>query len=214
MKHIYYPPPPPFIGGKGPFLPRRLPPSELAVPVNDPPFSSRLRSVATLAIIIGMWQPSLLGLPQGRARFIVQPGPVVADNPPFTSRTVLPTILAAWEPPPPQPQVAKKLPASIIAVPENNPPFSQRSSLSTILDTWQPKVPLRIQRVFVPKILAVDNPPFGQRIWLSTILRAWEPAPPLPWLVSYFTEEGIVPVGQNVPGTRYRRRHRSRTIYS
>lgn len=214
MKYIYRPPPPPFIGGSGPLLPRRLPPSELAVPVNDPPFS-RLRGIATLAVIIGIWQPSLLGLPQS-TRFVVQPGPVVADNPPFTSRTVLPTILATWEPPPPKPQVTKKLPPSVIAVPENNPPFSSRTNLPTILASWQPRVPYSIrQRHLVPiEVAVVNDPPFGQRIWLSTILRAWEPAPPLPWLVSYFTEEGVAPVGQNVPGTRYRRRHRSRTIYS
>ncbi len=181
---IYRPPPPPFIGGAGPLLPRRLPPSELAVPVNDPPASSGLRNVALLAIVVGMWQPSLLGLPQGRARFGVQPGPVVADDPSFTSRTALPTIVATWEPPPPAPQAPKKIPAALLAVAEDDPPFTSRDTRPTILTAWEPLPPApQVAKKIPPSVLAVpaDDPAFTSRTSLPTILDAWQPPPPLPW---------------------------------
>jgi hypothetical protein len=81
MAGIFYnnPPPQPFLGGRQPLEGRKLPPSLVAVAVNDPPFGPGPRS-ATLYVIIGIAQAfaafkvANLALPWAEAR----------DNPPVT----------------------------------------------------------------------------------------------------------------------------------
>ena len=165
---VYRGPPSPFVGGGQPLEPGRLPPSSLAVQVDDPPYSSLTRGVAVLAIIIGMWQPSLLGLPQlGYRRHLVQPAVEVVNDPPFGQRAWLSTVLRSWQPGPPQPILARRLNAALEAVPEDNPPFSSRTTVLTILRAWAPPPPqpavLETQRkVYAPLDISLALHTFSQ----------------------------------------------------
>lgn len=139
---IYRIPPSPFVGGWQPLAPRKLPPSDLAVQVDDPPFTGSARPSVQLA-----------------------------------------TILQAWIPPPPQPQVAWKLNPALEAVPDDQPPPTSWRWLSTVLFAWQPGPPQpQVAWRVSPAILAVpaDSPPFGQHLWLSGTLQMWQPLPPPP----------------------------------
>jgi len=177
---IYRQPPSPFIGGGQPLDPRPLPPDTTAVPENDPPFSSGLRSAAVLAVIVGMWQPAFAGLPQLGNRRVLVPEAVAAEVQPPARRDWLTTVLRAWEPAPPQPQVAWRVSPAELAVAENDPPFGQRTWLPGVLRAWEPGPP---QPQVSPKTIqavAEDNPPFSSRTVLPTVLRAWEPPPSQP----------------------------------
>lgn len=203
---IFRHPPPPFIGGRQPLAPAELPPSLSAVAEDAPPFAHRLRTVATLAAIVGMWQPSLLGLPQSTRPSVVPSLVAVAaaDDPPFSARTTRPTILRSWEPAPPQPQTAWKLSPSLLAVPVDDPPFSARTSLPGILRSWEPGSP---QPQVAWKLSAslldspVDDPPIlgSSRVSLLATTNAhWQPGPPRPWF-GWAVHPSIAAVAEHDP---------------
>src|SRR3972149_3960928 len=99
---ISYPPPPaPFIGGRQPGEPRRLTPPSNPPATDNPPFTRR-GLVALLALVALAWQAAPVpAQPRPPA-----PRPAVADNPPFSSRSPLPGLVAAWHLPPTRPQAA------------------------------------------------------------------------------------------------------------
>lgn len=139
---LFYQPPPPFVGGRQPLEPRKLPPSIEAVPVNTPPFSHRGRT------------PQY----QSLAAWAAQPDPYqfgqLGASQPFAPRRLNPSIIAVPVNPPPisypertpqlnaekinflpdptlfyfhggrQPFEPAKLNPSITAVPVNPPPTS------------------------------------------------------------------------------------------
>jgi len=90
---IFFPPPPPFMGGAQPHAPRELPPSITAVPVNNPPFTQG-GPIAVIAEVVAIGQPNpwqyvFAGPVAGRQPY----GPrqlnpsitaVPVNNPPFT----------------------------------------------------------------------------------------------------------------------------------
>ena len=94
---IYYPPPPPFIGGTQPLAPRKLPPSETAVPENAPPFTGSARPIAAMAKVWISWIPPP---PEPQTPWKLAPSilAVPEDNPPFGLRSWLGAVLQTWQP--------------------------------------------------------------------------------------------------------------------
>ena len=134
---IYRIPPPPFVGGWQPLAPGTLPPSDLAVAVNDPPFTGSARPAVHLAILRAWIPPP----PQPPVRWKLVPIEAVG-NPPFGRRDWLSGTLQAWQPGPPAPQQPWKLNPVFEAVPEDQPPFGQRDGLPGIVAAWRPAPPL------------------------------------------------------------------------
>lgn len=96
---IYRVPPSPHIGGWQPLAPRKLPPSNLAVAVNDPPLGQR----TWLTAILRAWRPLP---PQPQVAWKLSAGllNVPADRPPFGQRLWLSGVRGMWQPDPPLPQ--------------------------------------------------------------------------------------------------------------
>ena len=204
---IYRHPPPPFIGGDGPLLPKDLPPSITAVPVNDPPFGLK----QGLFGILSSWRARPVQLyPK---RFLSQEF-VAADDPPFGIERQL-SLVASWiaEPtrllpkrfliqgaevvddPPfglsqqlrlvdswtvdPARLVARPRVVQGIAVPDV-PPVKGRGAQELITRSWELlwSQPDERKRLLAA-IIAVpsDNPAFGQRQPLLSVLDAWAPGP-------------------------------------
>lgn len=166
-----------FFGGSGSYLPRYLPASITAVPVNNPPI--KLVSASVLSSILTGWippapQPIVAGL-LGPALEAIQ-----VNNPPFAGLTAnLVSVLAAWIPPPPQPITAGSVNAAIEAVPVNNPPFNSRDNATGILLAWIPPPPAPIVATPLNPALSavpVNNPPFGAKPFAGL----WEAAQSLP----------------------------------
>ncbi len=205
---IFYPPPPPFVGGQQPHAPKPLPASIEAVPVDEPPHQHPARSPA-LSAIVRAWDPpppnAFLGGRQPLQPLLPSelfpPGP---SNPPFShpARTAaLQSLLRAWDPPPPDPRFdgrqalsPRRLAPAIIAVPVSDPPFrhpARTAALQAIMRAWDPPPPnafLGGRQPLNPPWLnpsitnyVPDNPPFGHFARTPTfaqILRMWDPPPP------------------------------------
>lgn len=164
---IYHPPPSPFVGGRQPLDPDRLPPAIAAVPVEDPPFSGR-RAVA-LDVVRRAWEPEA-PLPW-LARYVPQGAPLV-DAPPVGGRAWLPAVLRAWDPVPfPRDTRRRYVPQPVA----DAPPVGGRAWLPVVVRAWLPEiVPRELRRRYVPPRVA-DPPPVGRRAWLPVVRRAWEP---------------------------------------
>ena len=259
---IYRLPPSPFVGGRQPLAPKDLNSSAEAVEVNDPPSRSNATLLVAILIawqpvsippqpqrftpqvaaevrvpyqahpeiLIGWMYPeySLPQLPRKLPVYVT-----AIDNPPFTSRTTLPALIA-WTPPPPQPWFGYKLNPALEAVEVNDPPFTSRTNLPSIISSWippQPQPQLNIKLVTgfaaeekipykqyqppyytdysipqLPRKLPVDviavpenDPPFSSRNNLNTILTWWIPSPqPVQPLVKLVTA-----AEEKVPFTRH-----------
>lgn len=161
---IYYPPPPPFMGGAQPHVPRKLPPAIIAVEVDNPP-TTLGGPIAILASIIAAWQPNpwVYGIygPKGGQPYAANqiapgiPGQSI-DRPPVQHPARSPqfaAIIAAWQPNPwvydyfgvngSQPYAPRRLPAVLLAVQVSVFPFQHpgRSvAAAEIVAQWQPPI--------------------------------------------------------------------------
>lgn len=195
---IYYPPPPPFIGGQQPLDKGR----KLVQPFipDNPPFGQFARNQpAEYMTCVLAWQPGP-PLPQWN-RKLVQP--YFPDNPPFGHLPrVQPgeyfSIMAAWTPGPPLPQWNLKIVQPGVAAQVDNPPFRQLD-LSYVIRQWQPGPPLptlgeKLLQPFFP-----DNPPTRQLDLSYIIIRQWQPGPPLPTLGEKLVQSGVAPQVDDPP---------------
>ena len=133
---IYYHPPPPFVGGQQPHAPRQMAPQLLAVPENDPPFStSRVR--ALLAVVMewdvaaGWWQPfqdrklnpSEIAVPENDPPFgLRRLGELQRQSWPFSYD--LPALPGKFSHPTPVPPAV------------NDPPFGSRRAAELQRQSW------------------------------------------------------------------------------
>lgn len=181
---------PPIVGGRqdilrGWFQPgpqptqgRKLPPSVMAVAVNDPPFNQR----NSLSGILLAWQPA--APTPWVVRYAIQG--VAVNDPPFTQRRPLPGILAAWQPVPSVPWSSRYLVQELVVTVTYTP--LNRAWMGSVLSSWvDAPAPAQRARQLSPGIpgQSVDAPPFTQRTALPGILAAWQPASPLPWVARY-----------------------------
>lgn len=169
---------------------------------DDPPFGSRLRAAAYLAIVLTSWLPTP-PQPQVRQPVPVEISAVPEDNPPFSHSSkqvqILTQILAQWQPEPAttwkERWSTRHLPLDVTAVPEDNPPFGiPPPSLAHITRAWQPGPPQPSRSGSLPvDITAVpeNDPPFGLRHPLWPIIATWQPLPPLPWIGRYVPQEAV-----------------------
>src|SRR5215470_10421751 len=87
----YYPPPPPFVGGRAPLEPRRLTPPEPDLP---PPFVSQVPwLVDSIATNYGPWIPYLQARPY-QARLGIPAEPPLPPSPRLDG--LLSLVLASW----------------------------------------------------------------------------------------------------------------------
>jgi hypothetical protein len=151
------------------------------VQVDNPPFG-------LLETIVDPWidvQPPIIApkvFPQGAS----------VSNPAFTHPgrlALLPSIIAAWQPPDPLPVQRGPLAPSITAVAVNNPPFSHCGRLPwmpPVVAAWQPPDPPPVQKgPLGPSLLAVQvsNPPFthpARTLWFPPLVLSWQPPDPPP----------------------------------
>lgn len=154
-----------------PQLPKRLPVDVIAVPEDNPPFTSR----TNLPTIINWWIPPT---------YVIQPKLGVITEVAAEEKVSFKQYQPIQYPEGYLPQLPRKLPVDVTAVPENDPPFTSRTNLPAILIAWEPGPP----RPFfgnkaTPSLISVqpDNPPFTSRTVLP-ILQSWIPGPPYPWL--------------------------------
>lgn len=90
---LYYPPPPPFVGGRQPLDARDLPASIVAVAADDPPFGIR----PWLLAVLRAWEPSP-PRPQGW-RYATPLGIVIpSEDPPFRRQWPWPALLTYYWP--------------------------------------------------------------------------------------------------------------------
>src|SRR5579863_1488562 len=188
---IFFPPPPPFVGGAQPNAGHLGTVSAEAVPVNNPPFSHAGRLAATMAAVL-LWQPPppdpFIGARQPLELRKLAPGVPgqSVDAPPIPVPE--PTIVArwAWEPPDPAPILRRPLAPAITAVPVNNPPTIDALSaanLELLLGAWQPTDPAPLLPGKLPQGQAVQwqSTPRLAQVY-SVVLPAWQPPEPLPTL--------------------------------
>ncbi len=193
--------------GLQPYGARQLPPSVMAVPVNNPPFENPSRTAALLATTVAAWQPAYdpwqynyLGgrqgeQPYGNRQLTPSTQAVVVNTPPFVtvSRQVAQQAITAAASQPAydpwqynflggregrQPYGQRQLPPSTLDVPVNNPPGVGFPRFALIDDP-----PPILPRWLTPTVtgVRVDKPP-GFRFELSGILRSWQPPDPNPTL--------------------------------
>lgn len=179
MSRIFYQPPQPFLGGRQPLEPRKLTPELLAVPEDNPPFASGLRSFPVmLALVAFLWQPAPV-LPQSAPKLVPQQE-AAADNPPFGLKSSIPNIVEQWHPGFVLPQTSPRL----ISETRDDPTFGIRPTLPGIVEQWYRVDPTPTQGKHLPinvTAVAEDNPPFNSRSVLPGILEQWQPGPPLPY---------------------------------
>ncbi len=163
MGIFHHIPPPVFVGGAQPYAPRRLPPSETAVPVNDPP----IRALSVLMATLAAWHA---------APVTAQPLRHVPQAPieqPAFSRMWLSSVMEAWKAPAPQIQRSPK--ASQFAVPENSPIPNSLDWLPTVLQSWIPPQAHQLRNRLTPQGEAAIVQQAFSRAWLPTVLNTWIP---------------------------------------
>lgn len=197
----FYPPPPPFIGGRQPHEPAKLAPQLTAVRVDNPPAMGGL-DADILNVVLQSWSASTQ--PVQRGKFFVQS----VDNPPAVGGLdpdVYNVVVRSWYAPQPdpfmggrQPLAQRILPPSITAVRVDNPPAAgalDADLYALIARSWDPPTPNPfmggrqplVGRILPPSLLGVrvDNPPpIGglDADNYAVILQAWIPPPPNPFL--------------------------------
>lgn len=160
-----------FAGGWQPYAPAKLNPSVTAVPENNPPFAHPERNaVANLVRSVSQPDPWTYTFVGGGQPFAPRTLPLVVtavrvDEPPYSQRTALPNILAAWTPPDPLPTLPRNLSPSIPGQSTDQPPFahSERTNAATVArivnqpDPWVYSFQGGAQP-FAPKLSSVANP--------------------------------------------------------
>lgn len=183
---IYYQPPPPFLGGRQPYEPRKLNPVFLDYP---PPNKGGQYWVPsedkTPWSFYAMQQRKL---PAGLLN-------LVPDNPSFmhpaVQRAMQAIIATDWIPPPPMPFMGRKLPASLLNLVPNNPSFlhpgKSKAVQAIIAYGWVPAPPMPFMGRKLPASLLnlqPANPSFmhgGRRREIQAIIaQAWTPPAPMP----------------------------------
>lgn len=186
----FFPPPPPFMGGRQPYEPRKMSPGIPGQSVDNPP------GLLVMSIVVPYY-----GAEPQRTRYLpVSVTAVQVDTPPFTQRHPFPNILVAWQPLPPMPQMRMLLGPIIAAVSADNPPFTQRTSLPLILSKWWEPLPPQPQRdgPVGPAVTGVsaDNPPFNDRQVTPTIIAQWwQPVVPSQQYYKVLAINGATPPG-------------------
>jgi hypothetical protein len=173
-----------------PQQPRRLlPPSILAVRVDNPPFPLLLHPVWT-------WSPDTIPIEGPSA------SPESVDNPPFSNsgRLLMAEVPVIVPTPDPLPTLPRYLPASVLGITVNNPPFAQwgpTQEIQQLAAQVQPDPWVYIyvgggqglqpygRRQLPPQItgVTVNNPPFsssGRSVTMMVIAQTWVPPPPPP----------------------------------
>lgn len=196
MKEQYYPPPPTFVGGAGPYYPRKLPVSAIAVPEDAPP-PGRSRQLAALALVVSLWTPAP-PMPQQARRCVVQEAAADQVAP---TRVNLITILRSWDPAPPAPVQQRRIEAQLIAVPEDPPPIRNRAWLDETLNQWQPPWPTYPPIRKLVQGVEDFGLPRPSPVNLQTILRSWQPADPPPVQLRRI-EAQLIAVPENAPPPR------------
>jgi hypothetical protein len=181
--------PQPFVGGREPLEPRKLPPSITAVPVNDPPYEHEGRWPGTAFVLAALWQPPD---PAPVIRGSLSPGiPRQSVDPPPAShagRSVGAAEIAILAQPDPwthsfeggsQAFAPRWLNPQLIAVEVDNPPFP---GWRVIVAMPPPAAAGALP--FVPRPVpqgaaagAAAQTPFAPG-WLATVLAIWGSADP------------------------------------
>lgn len=179
---IFYPPPPPFMGGRQPLESRELPPSFLSAPPDDPPRLNGTRSAAVIAVIAAAWQPAA---PQPQAaRYVpVAVSATPENNPPFGLKQPIWPIIHSWQPTPVPPWrerwATRYVAAIAITGVVSDPPFSYRVR-PDLSNSWNPdsgvQQPVRNVAATIVADL-VNDPPFNHSGRLDLILDQWQPDP-------------------------------------
>src|SRR5574337_336807 len=110
MSGIYRPVPSPFLGGRQPLEPKRLPVEITLVPENDPPFSARH---PLWDILLAAWLPGP-PLPPRAPLLLFDLGTLV-NEPPFKTLVAPQAVLVAWLPPPPRPEPIRARPTYFLS---------------------------------------------------------------------------------------------------
>lgn len=202
MSWIFYPPPPPFVGGRQPYA------GQDAIPVSGPtPRPSP--HPAILSTIIQAWAP--LPVPLQRAPQVVQSGASPQPSPhPAILRSLIKSwdddvwtvihvasigsqgapqgvvpnqpallrvLLQAWDLPPPLP--VQNAPIAHLIPAPSQPPPSTTALMSEIIALSQPS-PYAIPRAgtVASTLPASSQPPPVQNANLRLLLQAWDTAPP------------------------------------
>lgn len=143
-------------------------------------------SDAWLVTVLQAWQSGDY-LPTLPRRYVVQPGTVSADNPPFG---LLETIYEPWLGDPPLPTLPRRV-VPFTAPSVDNPPFGL---LYTIVDPWlgDPPLPTLPRRIVQPAPV-VNNPPFTNfsRGAYQVVYFSWLPPDPLPTLSNKITPPSV-----------------------
>jgi hypothetical protein len=156
-------------------------------PVVQPPVSR-----TNTEIILRSWVPELA---PSQARRFVQPGVVVADNPPVAHRLWLETVLASWEPKPKQPVWFNRI------IDLSVKPIQRWERLYQILETWHPGPSIR-QR---SRVVTPSGPEYLPTIDHATrlaILATWEPGLVVQPRRTVLIPAGVVETG-NTGGLHY-----------
>lgn len=186
---IFHTQPPSFIGGAQPYAPRRLSPSFLAIPEDEPP---RQRALVVLAAVLVSWAfVPAIAQPRRHIRIIEE----AAQQQTLLRYQQLP--LQLWAAGYPKPgQIIRRLSPSIIDVPVNFVEGGGRFRDGAILSSWIPRVEIRQPRRYAASVTAVpeDLPiPRDRRSWLPSVLTAWEPGPATPPITTrYLSQAGPV----------------------
>lgn len=143
---IFYSHPPSHIGGAQPYSPRRLSPSLLAVPEDDPP---RLRALIVLAAVLTAWHADPAHAQQPR-RYVPIAQEIAAQQAPSSSR-----LQASWVAPEFGLPQRRTLPNQILAVAVNEPPVRAR----VFIDASQPSWRLPPRRYAPLQSVAVEETP-------------------------------------------------------
>lgn len=152
---IFFPLPPPFIGGFQPHAPQLTDPAALGINANAPPYSRRTAEIA--AEIVGLSQPAIwpyvfMGAAQPYAPSVISPGvPGQSVNPPpFSRRTAeitaeivnfaqpsaWPYLFAGAAQPYAPSALSPGIPGQSV-----DPPPRLRGDLTSILTAWTQSVP-------------------------------------------------------------------------
>ena len=168
MAGWFYPPPPPFVGGRQPNAPKD------GIPVSGLPPPPPMVNGSHFTAILNNWLP---GPPPVQAQrspvSYILPAP---SQPPVTTRNLNAQIIrSTWDVP-----VWWPLPAAMPLASGAFPPVPNASVLSTIRASWELPVwwPLPSVKVFTPSGITPQPAPLVTQF--QTIVQAWTAAAPLP----------------------------------
>lgn len=179
----YYNPPPPFIGGAAPLVPRkRVPPSG---PTPQNPFFAG--TAVLVATVLQAWQPAPAQAQTARnlnpALFAAPAATPVLQRPDTFYATLNSWIAAPYQ----IPAGARLTPPRSGPIPQN-PPFAGTKIQDALWQWWQVKAPpVQVGAQVIPATPIPIFVPIGRREILWQLLATWIPGPPQP------------PVGNRLP---------------